>query len=943
MEGIMVSAATGVMNSLLAKLTALMGEEYKLQKRVKRGIQSLKDELSSMNAVLEKLADMDVVDPQMKEWRNLVREMAYDIEDCIDRYMLQLHDEPDKYAGLKGFIPKTVKKLKRLGARHDIGVQIQELKARIDDASQRRDRYKLDAVLDSSSTSTVETIDPRLPALYAEASSLVGVDGPTDELIKLLDDGEQSLKVVSIVGFGGLGKTTLANQVYKKLGQQFDCKAFVSVSQKPDVKKIFRKILSQIKNSSDEPREEDWLINELRIMLENKRYLIIIDDIWSTQAWKIIKCAFPESTCGSRILLTTRNGNVAKTCCYPHHDTVYQIRPLNEADSKGLFFRRIFGSEVQCPVHLKDVSVDIIKKCGGLPLAIITIASLLTVKSKNREEWMSIRNSIGSGLGGNCDNDEMERILSLSYNDLAHHLKSCLLYFSIYPEDSVIVVERLLRRWIAEGFIKVNCGRTLLEEGELYLNELINRSLIQPQVIGPDGRVSTCRVHDIILDLIVSKAVGENFVTVVSDPNSLVSQGKVRRLLLDYRGQENVMPMCSMVTSNVRSMGIFGYSEQVLTISDLNVLRVLDIDSSNNMMETRDIGKLIQLRYLRIDVVTHLPEQIGELLFLETLDLPRGIGTKELPKGIVNLRRLKFLFVPNARLPDGVGNMQALEELASMVVDEKSSIKSLQQLGRLTKLRSLYLSLYIIHENNHKSTYVDTLNSSLNKLLSSNLRYLIIDGRWQPGSYYINLDFSSSPSYLLQELSIHPYSLRGIPERPTSLASLTVLSITIQQVTQETLQILGDLPALLLLRLWSDAHDTTERFSVYKNKFRCLKSFFLYCSATDMMFHAGAMPKLEDIEFTIKAHSTQYACVNRNLGIHHLSTIKILNVSIDCRDARVEEVEALEAAIKNEGSLLPSCSFPHIVRRQEEEMVTEGREEGGPSFEQQEEITNPHT
>ncbi|KAF2911767.1 hypothetical protein DAI22_11g204400 [Oryza sativa Japonica Group] len=484
----------------------------------------------------------------------------------------------------------------------------------------------------------------------------------------------------------------------------------------------------------------------------------------------------------------------------------------------------------------------------------------------------------------------------------------------MYPEDCEIDVQQLLRRWRAEGFIKVNCGRNIMEEGEFYLNELINRSLIQPEKMLFDDRIRTCRVHDIILDLIVSKAIEENFVTVFSDPNSLVSQGKVRRLLLDYRGQENVMPMCSMVTCNVRSVSIFGYREQMLPISDLNVFRVLHIESGNKMMEICGIGKLLQLRYLRIDLVTHLTEEIGELLFLEILDLPRGIGTEELPKGIVKLRRLKFLHVHDARLPDGVGNMQALEELA----------------------------------NNHKSKHLDTLTSSLNKLLSYNLRYLYFDSYWQLGSAYINLDFSSSPSYLLQELHIRPLLLHGIPERPASLANLTYLDIRIQQVTQETLEILGDLPALLSLLLVS-AFDNTKRFSIYRNKFRCLESLNLDCSASDMMFHAGAMPTLVDINFTIKAHSTKYACANRNLGIHHLSTLKALNVYIDCQGATAKEVEAVVAAIKNEASLLPNCYIQHIRISREEGLEDidisreEGWEEGGHSIEQQEEITNPHT
>uniref|UniRef100_A0A0E0J4I4 Uncharacterized protein n=1 Tax=Oryza nivara TaxID=4536 RepID=A0A0E0J4I4_ORYNI len=940
MERIMVSAATGVMNSLLTKLTVLLGEEYKLQKRVKHGIECLKDELSSMNALLEKLADMDVLDPQMKDWRNQVREMAYDIEDCIDRYMLQLHDEPDKRAGMKGLFRNTIKKVKKLGARHEIGKQIKELRTHIDEASQRRYRYKLDAILDSCSTCAVETIDPRLSALYVEESSLVGIDGPMNELIKLVDDREQSLKVVSIVGFGGLGKTTLAKQVYKKVGEQFDFQAFVLVSQKPDVQKIFRNILSQIKDLGNESREVGWLIDELRIFLKDKRYFVVIDDIWSTQAWNIIKCALPENTYGCRILLTTRNGNVAKTCCYPQNDTVYEIRPLTEADSKGLFFRRIFGSEDRCPIHLRDVSVEIIDKCGGLPLALITIASLLNVKSKNREEWLNIRNSIGLGLEENSDIDDMKRILSLSYSDLPHHLKTCLLYLSMYPEDCQINVDHLLRRWRAEGFIKVRCGRNLMEEGEFYLNELMNRSLIQPEHRRIDGRAMTCRVHDIILDLIVSKAVEENFVTVVSDPSILVSQDKIRRLLLVYCGRENVMTMPSMASANVRSLGIFGYSEQMLPISDLHALRVLDIDAGNKMMEICDIRKLLQLRYLRILSPTHLPEQIGELQFLETLDLFDTCGIVKLPASIVKPRQLKCLSADCAMLPDGVGNMQALEELSVVIVDE-SSMNFLQELGSLIKLRRLGLRWYIPDDDYNRSTYGYTLALSLGKLLSSNLRYLQILG---PRTGAIPLDFLSSSYHLMQELYIYPCLLHGNPERLVSLASVTSLTIRIQQVTQETLEILGDFSALLSLTLTSE-DETTERLSVYSNKFGCLKYLHLGYLANGVMFHAGAMPKLETIDFMIKAHSSQSACSHQNLGIHHLSALKVLNVNIDydCEEAMVEEVEALEAAIKNEASLLPNCSSQHIDRiSRQVEMVTEGWLEGDDvMMEQQDEMPSP--
>ncbi|KAL5204827.1 hypothetical protein ABZP36_009698 [Zizania latifolia] len=291
MDGIMVSAATGAMNSLLDKLTTLLGTEFRLHKGVHRDVAFLSDELSGMNALLEKLADMEALDPQMKEWRNQVRELAYDIDDCIDRYMYQLHHEPQRPCGIMGFLP-YVQRVKELLARREVAQQMKLLKDDIVEASHRRKRYKIDPGVYHETTNVVP-IDPRLPALYVDSSDLVGIDVPRDQLINLVNDGDQSLKVISIVGFGGLGKTTLANEVYKRISGQFNCRAFVSVSQKPDIKKILRSIISQImephhastngmdkdivsqiKNqdySSTEARDEEWLINILRGFLKEKR------------------------------------------------------------------------------------------------------------------------------------------------------------------------------------------------------------------------------------------------------------------------------------------------------------------------------------------------------------------------------------------------------------------------------------------------------------------------------------------------------------------------------------------------------------------------------------------------------------------------------------------------------------------------------------------------
>jgi hypothetical protein len=265
------------MTSVISKLTALLGEEYAKLKGVHREVEFMKDELSSMNALLQRLADVDCdLDVQTKEWSSQVREMSYDIEDCIDDFMKSLGQT--EMAKSSGLVQSVVQQLKALRVRHQISSQIQGLKARVEDASKRRMRYKLDER--TFEPSILRAIDPRLPSLYAEQDGLVGIDQPRDELIKCLMEGVgssvQKLKVISIAGPGGLGKTTLANEVYRKLEGQFQCRAFVSLSQQPDVSKILRNIFSQV-CQQELPGTDIWdegkLIDAIREVLKNKRYI----------------------------------------------------------------------------------------------------------------------------------------------------------------------------------------------------------------------------------------------------------------------------------------------------------------------------------------------------------------------------------------------------------------------------------------------------------------------------------------------------------------------------------------------------------------------------------------------------------------------------------------------------------------------------------------------
>lgn len=258
-----MSVSTGVMNSLLGKLTTLMGKEFARLKNLRKQVTSISDELAYMKDALDGLSDLEELDSQTKRWRDSVREMSYDIEDIIDDFMQSI-GKNDKTTGL---VSNTVRRLKTLRARHRIAGQIEEVKKLVLETSERHRRYTL-RIPPSSDVG----IDLRSTALYTEAADLVGIEGPANELVSWLMDEEKKLKAVSIVGFGGLGKTTLANEVYRRVKGEFDTHALVTVSQKPNIPRLLHDLLSKLGTETSIHTCESLLIDMLREHLETKRY-----------------------------------------------------------------------------------------------------------------------------------------------------------------------------------------------------------------------------------------------------------------------------------------------------------------------------------------------------------------------------------------------------------------------------------------------------------------------------------------------------------------------------------------------------------------------------------------------------------------------------------------------------------------------------------------------
>ncbi|KAF0929103.1 hypothetical protein E2562_015210 [Oryza meyeriana var. granulata] len=700
---IAVGALSGMVDALPGKLAGLLQEEYELLAGVRGDVGFLQSELGTMNAALLRCESLENPDNQTLAWVGQVRDLAYDIEDWIDLFAHRVDGgggaAPGAAAatssGFLSWVHCCVNKVKTLPARHVIATELQDLKTRVIALSEQRKRYRFDPpeVIAGGRTGAAG-VDSRLIALYADTSCLVGLDAPVEKVSDMVvDGGTTELKVVSISGMPGSGKTTLATAVHRRLKEQnyFHCSAFVSVGQKPDIAgKTLKGILSQMGDGYGGGEDVGRLIGMLREKLKDKRYLIVIDDLWSRTDWSTLKCCFPDDNLGSRIMVTTRKDVLAKKCSSNSGECVYKIGLLSDEESRNLFFIKAFGKGNDCPNHLKDLSAQVMARCGGLPLAIASVAGALAHRF-SKDEWERYESNLLPS--SHSDGLNLRQILNLSYSDLPSHLKSCILYLSMFPNKYEIDVERLVRRWIAEGFITDVRHASKEETARSYLTDLISRNLIQTLHLRHDGTPSCCTLHPVIHDFIVVKSMEENFVTLVDAKQEAPStnNGTVRRLSLQNSVKQDQAAAQNDTIKHARSVTVFGHANGVPRLNDMSVLRVLDLEGCDGPVCLDGLCKLILLRYLSLrgTDVSELPAQIGELRCLETLDV-RSTKVKELPTSIVRLETLMHLLVGNAKLPGEIRKMKALLTLSCADV-WKNTVSVLPELADLANLRELEL------------------------------------------------------------------------------------------------------------------------------------------------------------------------------------------------------------------------------------------------------------
>jgi disease resistance protein RPM1 len=330
--------------------------------------------------------------------------------------------------------------------------------------------------------------------------------------------------------------------------------------------------------------DEITLISQLRKCLQQKRYVVVFDDVWKTEFWEIMKHALPCNDRGSKIIITIHSDLIGVSCKESLFDQVHKLQPLSQDKAWELFCRKAFQTEFQmcCPRELLIMSMGIVKKCEGLPFAIVAIGGLLSTKEKVPLEWQKLHDSLSFELELNPHLTSITNIMSLSYHDLPCYLKSCYLYFGIFPEDYSISGSRLLWLCVAEGFIKGKKGKTLEDVTIEYLMELVHRNLIQVSFGEHDYEIYRMyRIHDLLHKIILSKAEELNFcqVMVAGDTTSL---GKSWCLSI-HNVRENVFETSEY--SRVRSVFLFNINEMprsfiVKLFKKFKLLKVLDFEDA---------------------------------------------------------------------------------------------------------------------------------------------------------------------------------------------------------------------------------------------------------------------------------------------------------------------------------------------------------------------------
>ncbi|KAL0335824.1 UNVERIFIED_CONTAM: putative late blight resistance proteinR1A-4 [Sesamum radiatum] len=529
-----------------------------------------------------------------------------------------------------------------------------------------------------------------------DQSKMVGLDVEVSGINNLLINRLSSeLKVVAIEGMAGIGKTTLARQVYEhpSISSTFDCCLWVSIGTKPQIKDIMLDILAQMNLDSIDEIHETELSGYVWRSLRDRKYLIVLDDVWGPEICYELELLFPNNSNGSRILLTTRMHNVA---CYDALNHCIRKRFLNKEESRRLLHGKVFFDEDSCPPQLEEAGKQIAEKCEGLPLAIVAVAKHLSKADKTLEYWKVAEDEISAIFSADV---VMSKKLMLSYKHLPQHLKACFLYLGVFPLGYRIPVSKLIKMWCAEGFLERHKWNILEDTALECLSALVHRNVVMISAFSSRRKIKTCKVHSVFWHLCTKQADEDKFFHIMMNSNANQRPERQRRLCIHNNvlfGIKDVRKSMASV-SNARSLLCTGphHEYPVPKCLSFSLLKVLDAATFRFYEFPIEVVGLIFLRYLAFTYNGKLPASISKLRNLEYLIVQQYLSILSfeacrsyLPMEIWEMGKLRHLQVMGSDLPDPSSDSVLFYHLSTLIgISARSCTKKV--LEKIPKLKRL--------------------------------------------------------------------------------------------------------------------------------------------------------------------------------------------------------------------------------------------------------------
>ncbi|KAK8330638.1 hypothetical protein V6Z12_A10G018400 [Gossypium hirsutum] len=652
---------------LLEALISLAAEELGAAWGLKEEIDKLEKTALTIRAVLRDAEDQrNRNNHQVLLWLKNLKDVLYDVEDLLDEFFCD---------ALRQKIVAGDGKLKKLS--------------------------------DCPVKTPIEIRERDQTYSFERSEEIIGRDYDKNKIVQLLLESEpkQNVSIVPIIGIAGLGKTTLAKMVFndEKLGDHFELKMWVCISEKFELKVIVEKVIeAATKTKPERVLQLETLQHHLRDSINRKKYLLVLDDVWNDdpEKWRNLRNLLSGGARGSWIVITTRSELVAEiTGTVPHHN----LQGLSRSESWSLLKQTAFKEESRESNNsrIEAIGMEIVDQCKGVPLALRAIGKVLYKSTE--AEWVKWNKNVHKYL--THEENGIMPILKLSYDHLPSHLKQCFAYCSLVPKGTSFPVLDLIKLWMALGFIQpLSEDEDLEDAGYEYFKYLVWRSFLDCESMDYLGKC-WFTMHDLMHDLAYSVA-GEEYCIVGLKTENV--NGRSRHVSFDAHlvsplEIRNTLLRATKVRSFAGNMNLPLFLQYYMApIANCKYLRMLDLPGSNIKMLPHSTGNLKHLKALylsNIKSLLKLPSSLPRLQLLETLDLDWCSSLGTLPSKTSRLVSLKHLQLEGCAeldyMPRGLGKLTRLQKLSWFVVGRTTG-KNVGQLSELNGLNKLEGKLHML-------------------------------------------------------------------------------------------------------------------------------------------------------------------------------------------------------------------------------------------------------